>query len=1104
LKKILAVWLFAGLCLIPTTAAKTDGATVMLEAVARAVDTGITGWELTVDGHAFTPYATGHSISAGSGIFRATVSRPAVHAGQKVTGTECRLVLELYARGEVQIVPRWNGRDLEAFIIPGGELTGQEFRREIVLPDDATGEPAELRLSFHNRGLRPFRTEFWPPRKSPLPEEQQNLILRDARLEFPAAAEQSRTVHHWLTSLQTAQALLYPELKRYTFIGDPYDIPDARHVPAARLAALHDRWADAVLALDLAALRAGDWPAVAASLQRSYDLAGPLREYAREFKVYLIGNAHIDIAWLWRMAETKLVARNTFDTVLTNMTEYPELRYAQSQAITYQWMEEEYPAVFERIRRRIRDGSWEVVGGMWVEPDCNLISGESWVRQLLYGKKYFHEKFGIDVRIGWNPDSFGYNWNMPQIYGQAGIDCFITQKIWWNDTTVFPYFTFWWEGVDGSRLLTYFPPMGYTSRVRLPQVVDAITKYQATTGYQKSLILYGLGDHGGGPNREILDRVRSYDELFIAPEFIHSPAAGFLDHLASDLGDAIPVWSDELYLEYHRGTYTTQAHTKQQNRRSESGLGAAEKWATAAWLLGETYPAAELESAWKTVLTNQFHDILPGSSITPVYRDAAADYARAAQSMTAAAETALAAIAARVDTSAITGIPVLVFNPLAWSRTDFVQVALPAGHDQWRLLDHEGNERPLEVTAEPATGQLMAGFVAEEVPSIGYRLYELRPEAPRAGDHGVHAHDLTLENAAHRLTVDPRSGHVTGLFDKRLEREFVPAGGAMNVLQAFEDRPENWDAWNIGYTGRMWTLDAADRVTLAHHSPVRAVIRVEKSFLGPDKSRYSPTEDFPSSFFTQDITLYRAMDRIDIRTTADWWESHVLLKAAFPTEIHRDTATYEIPFAAISRPTGRETLAEKARFEVPALRWADLSDADAGLSLLNDSKYGYDVHDSTLRLSLLRAPTWPDPMADRGRHEFTYSLYTHPGGWNDGATVRRGRELNTPLQAILPGRHGGSLPAVMSFFTVNGEAIVLETVKLAEDGTGLILRLYESAGRAGSASLRLHRPPVRVWETDLMEKPGREISPAAGSIPLKFRMFEIKSLKLDFGDASAD
>ncbi|MBN2431906.1 MAG: alpha-mannosidase [Acidobacteria bacterium] len=1098
MKLSVILWLMLMLFLVPVPAAKADGAAVMLEAVARAMDTGIADWELALDGRTFTPYSPGQSVTTGSGVFQAVFTVPPSHAGQPVTGTECRLVLEMYARGEVEIVPRCNGREYAPFVIPGGELTGQEFRHDIVIANELSAGRVEVQLSFHNRGLRPFRTEFWPPRKSPLPDEQQNLILRGARLDFPAAAGNNQAVIGWLTSMQTAQGLLNPELKRYTFIGDPYDIPDARNIPAGRLAALRDNWADAVLALDLAALQAGDWPAVAASLQHSYDLAGPLREYAREFKVYLIGNAHIDIAWLWRMAETKQVARNTFDTVLTNMTEYPELRYAQSQALTYQWMEREYPELFERIRRRIKDGSWEVVGGMWVEPDCNLISGESWVRQLLYGKKYFREKFGVDVRIGWNPDSFGYNWNMPQIYGQSGIDCFITQKIWWNDTTVFPFFTFWWEGVDGSRLLTYFPPMGYTSRVRLPRVVDAITKYQATTGYQKSLILYGLGDHGGGPNREILDRVRSYEKLFITPEFIHSPAASFLDHLEKDLGATIPVWNDELYLEYHRGTYTTQAYTKKQNRRSESGLGAAEKWATIAWLLGERYPAAELETAWKRVLTNQFHDILPGSSITPVYRDAAADYSRAAQAMTIATEAALATIAARVDTSAVMGIPVLVFNSLAWPRSDFVQVALPAGHDQWRLLDHAGNELPLEVAAEPAPGRLMAGFVAEEVPSVGYRLYELRPEAPRISDQHLHARDLTLENTVHRLTVDSRTGHVISLFDKRLQREFVPAGGAMNVLQAFEDRPENWDAWNIGYTGRMWTLDSPDQVSLVHQSPVRAVIRVKKSFLGLDKSRYSPTEDFPSSFFIQDIILYRAMDRIDIQTTADWWETHVLLKAAFPTMIRSDRATYEIPFAAISRSTRRETMHEKARFEVPALRWADLSDAAGGLSLLNDSKYGYDIHDSNLRLSLLRAPTWPDPVADRGQHEFTYSLYTHPGGWNDGATVRRGRELNTPLQATLPGQHGGILPAEMSFFTLTGEGIVLESVKLAEDGTGLILRLYESSGRGGSATLRPYRTPDQVWETDLMENPRREMAFTTGAISLEFIKFEIKSLKMIF------
>jgi alpha-mannosidase len=1098
MKHIIFVCLTISLLLAPACGEAADGAALVLDAVAEAMDTTLPHWELSLGQEGSrSVYTPGRSITSTAGALQTQVTFPEYVAGQQVAGTECRLVLDMYARGEVEISVRIDGREIDAFTIAGGDLSGAETSREIHLPLPSGDDPTALRLSFRNLGLRPFRTHFWPPRKSELAEEEQSLVLRAARLTYPAAADSTRKLEGWLASMQSAQRLLDPELKRYTFIGDPYDIPDGRNIPAERLQALRQSWADAVLALDLSSLRAGDWPRVAASLERSYQIARPLRDYAREFKVHLIGNAHIDIAWLWRMAETKMVAHNTFDTVLANMTEYPALCYAQSQALTYQWMETEYPELFEQIRRRVQEGSWEVVGGMWVEPDCNLISGESWVRQLLYGKKYFREKFGVEVRTGWNPDSFGYNWNMPQIYRQSGIERFITQKIWWNDTTVFPYFVFWWQGVDDSRLLTYFPPMGYTSRVRLPRVVDAITKYQATTGYKKSLILYGLGDHGGGPNREILDRVRSYEDLFIAPEFIHSPSARFLDNIVADLGDRIPVWNDELYLEYHRGTYTTQARTKRNNRRSESGLGAAEKWSAIAWWLGTSYPAQVLEQAWKIVLTNQFHDILPGSSITPVYRDAEADYARAARLTEECAGAALAHIAGRVDTSTVQGIPVLVFNSLAWPRNDFVQVEFPAeGRAEWRLLDDDGQELPLELEDAMPAGHLLAGFVAENVPPMGYRLYELRPEGPRETTEELTVSGFTLENDTHRLRIDSASGHMVSLFDKKLAREFVPDGAAANVLQLFEDRPENWDAWNIGYTGRMWTLDAADEVRLLHRSPVRAVIRVKKSFLGLDKSRYSPTEDFPSSFFTQDITIYRGMDRIDIRTSVDWWESHVLLKAAFPTVIRNENATYEIPFAAITRSTRRETLYEKARFEVPALRWADLSDANGGLSILNDSKYGYDVHGQTMRLSLLRAPTWPDPMADRGRHEFTYALYTHPGDWNQGMTVRRGRELNAPLRALLPGRHGGALPPSLGFFSLEGDGIVLESVKLAEDGTGLILRFYESRGQAGSADIRLYRTPSKVWETDLMENPRREIPLAVDSIRLEFGKFEIKSLKI--------
>ena len=959
---------------------------------------------------------------------------------------------------------------------------------------------------MENKGFKPFRTNFWPPRKKELAEEYSNFYIKEAQLVFPAAAAQHQEMKNWLLSMKIAYALLNPDFKRYTFIGAPFNIEDHRQTPKSRLDALKKLLDQTITSITPEMLMSRQPDGLAKSIRASYRLSEPLREFAKEFKVYLIGNAHIDIAWLWRMCETVMVARNTYDTVLKNMEEYPELRYAQSQAITYEWMEQKYPEIFRQIQQKVKQGQWEIVGGMWVEPDCNLISGESWVRQLLFGKRYFKEKFGLEVDTGWNPDSFGYNWNMPQLYSKSGIKRFITQKIWWNDTTVFPYFIFWWQGVDDTKLLTYFPPVGYTARVRMPEDIPNITRYEATTGYKKTLLLYGMGDHGGGPNREILNRVRSYKNLHIAPEFIHAQSIDFLKNMTTDLKGNIPVWKDELYLEYHRGTYTTQAKVKKGNRKSESLLSSAEKLASIAFMMNGEYPQAELGKAWKTVLTNQFHDILPGSSITPVYRDALEDYEKAQEKINGVICGSLKKIAAKVDTSKVAGTPLVIFNTLSWERSDLVSIGIPLPGEEGdaakynvQILDDEGKEVPVEMVNDCGKSEARLRFVAKNIPALGYKTFsyvikekaaEPLKEAKDSGDF------IELENRFFHLKINKKSGNIAGLLDKRLNKEFIEAGKEGNVLQVYEDLPERWDAWDIGYTGRWWELNQAESVSLVEDSAVRKVVKVTKNFLGLSKNRYSPTEEFPSSFFTQYIILYNDLDRIDIETEADWWEDHMLLKAAFPVSIKNDYATYEIPFAAIKRTTKSETLWEKARFEVPALRWADLSDETGGISLLNDCKYGHDIHGNVIKISLLRAPTWPDPMADRGKHTWTYSIYTHPGDLNKGNTIHRAQELNIPLQAMVTDKHSGSLPGYFGFFDIRSGSVILDTIKKAEDDSGIIIRLYEPSGREDLAELVCFKQPLKVYETDLMEKVTNEHKVTGKSLSLPFKKFEIKSLKL--------
>lgn len=1084
-----------------------------LQAIDGLVSPPIT-WKLS-PGNESPPnnYKPGDEIKAGSFSLQTSIKGVENFCGVPVQGTPMHLKLTLYSKGYSEIEVLVDGKQVDTFTYDGSSWTETELEKEIAVTPTAAAAEYKVELKVVNKGFKPFRTEFWPPRRKELPEEYSYFFLRDAQLIFPRAATQHQEMKDWLLSMKIAYGLLYPDFKRYTFIGKPFDIEDHRKTPKARLDGLKKLLEQTVAAITPEMLSDRQPEGLSKAIRASYGLSFPLREFAKEFKVYLIGNAHIDIAWLWRICETVMVARNTFDTILKNMEEYPELRYAQSEAVTYEWMEQKYPEIFEKIKLKVKEGKWEIVGGMWVEPDCNLISGESWVRQLLFGKRYFKEKFGLEVDTGWNPDSFGYNWNMPQLYTKSGIKRFITQKIRWNDTTVFPHFIFWWQGVDDTKLLTYFPPVGYTSLVKMPEDIPNITRYEATTGLKKTLFLYGLGDHGGGPNREILNRVRSYNKLHIAPQFIHSQSIDFLKNMTTDLNNNIPVWKDELYLEYHRGTYTTQAKVKKGNRKSESMLSSAEKLASIAFMMNGEYPQEELRKAWKTVLTNQFHDILPGSSITPVYRDALEDYEKAQAKINGVIRGSLKKIAAKVDTSKVEGTPLVIFNTLSWERTDLVTagIPLPAESDEGadgdaakysvQILDDEGKEVPVEILpgCGGSTPEIKALFVAGNIPGLGYKTYSYKvmekaaepvEEAKESGDF------IRLENRFFTLKINKKSGNIAGLLDKRLSKEFIEAGKEANVLQVYEDRPENWDAWDIGYTGRWWQLDKAESVALVEDSPVRKVVKVVKNFLGLSKERYSPTEEFPSSFFTQYIILYNDLDRIDIETEADWWEDHMLLKAAFPVSVKNDYATYEIPFASIKRTTKFETLWEKARYEVSGLRWVDLSDETGGVSILNDCKYGYDIHANVMRISLLRAPTWPDPMADRGKHTWIYSIYTHPGDVNEGNTIHRAQELNIPLQVRVTDKHSGTLPGNFGFFEIRSAGVILDTIKKAEDDNGIIIRFYESTGKEDRVELKCFKQPLKVYETDLMEKVITEHKVSGKSLLLPFKKFEIKSLKL--------
>jgi alpha-mannosidase len=862
----------------------------------------------------------------------------------------------------------------------------------------------------------------------------------------------------------------------------------------------------AVKAIDFSTLDRGDQSEFDESLRRAQQALEALNPWLKQFTIRAVGNSHIDMAWLWPWTETVEVVRDTFRSVLDLMREYPDFKFTMSSARAYEWMEEKYPDLFQEIEQRVKEGRWEIVGGMWVEPDLNMPAGESLTRQILIGKRYFQKKFGVDVKIGWNPDSFGYNWQLPQIYKKSGMDYFVTQKLLWaHEYTTFPYKLFWWEAPDGSRLLTYFPH-DYASPIDAESMAKDLSEWAPSMyGPQlkdapETMHLYGVGDHGGGPTRTMLDNaVRLSAPNAVFPKLQFSTAAAFFDDIDKRLPSMkVPTWNGELYFQYHRGVFTTQADTKQHIRRSEETLLNAEKFASLASLYGRPYPQEEMERAWKRLLFDHFHDIMPGSGIAVNYLDAKRNLDDVQRVGREVIDASLGEIAARINTQS-DKTPLLVFNSLSWPRTEVIEaeVQLPNSSRQIQLVDSKGE--PVEsqlLSMDPETHRARFLLLAS-APAMGYQTYFVAPattvSTPSAA---VKATANSLENEFLRLQIDRQSGCITSLFDKPSRTEtLAPAetdtGSPKNIvcgnlLQTFYDKPKQWDAWNIDadFEKQHWELDQADEVKLVEEGSLRAVIRVKKHF--------------QQSTFIQDITMYAGMPRVDVKMHADWHEKHILLKVAFPLSAHSAKATYEIPYGSVERPTTRNTPAEQAQFEVPALQWADISDAQHGFSLLNDSKYGYDAKGNVLRLSLLRSPEWPDPHADEGEHEFTYSLYPHGGTWREAQTVLRGYELNYPLFSRQTESHAGKLPTSDSFVQVEPDNVVLTAVKKAEDDNALILRFYEWAAREGDVTLHVPSGAQSASETDLMERPITDLAVKQGTVVIHTKPYEIKTVKVNF------
>jgi len=835
----------------------------------------------------------------------------------------------------------------------------------------------------------------------------------------------------------------------------------------------------------------------------------PLQQKRR---ILLLGHSHLDLAWLWPIDETWEVAERTFESVLKLQQEFPNLIYCHSSPALYAWIEQHRPDLFATIQQQIAQERWEVVAGMWVEPDLNLINGESIVRQILYGQRYVQEKFGSLSTVVWLPDSFGFCATLPQMLKLGGIEYFVTQKLSWNDTTKFPYEVFWWRSPDGTQILSLMSaPIG--EGIDPIKMTNYAIDWEKQTGLKDAFWIFGCGDHGGGPTADMLNVANRWQKSPFFPRMEFTTASAYLQQISNQ---QFPVWNDELYFEFHRGCYTTHAFQKRRNRHCEGLLYEAELFASLATLSAEeAYPKAELSDAWKKMLFNQFHDILPGTSIPSVYVDANQAWQEVEQVGSEILERSKRAIASQIafpPPPQPDALPIIVFNSLNWQRSEVVSVSLPTspssesedkGGQYWEIYDLEGHQLPSQITE--ASGLL---FLANDIPSVGYRVFWLCRQQVAKPDPALSPSefdqkdtekdhlrpsllesdsrkDWILENEFLRVIVDCKNGEFCSIFDKVYQREIVNQEGC-NRLQAFKDSGQYWDAWNI------------DPNYTKHPLPPTHLKSIHLVEPGPVQQRLQVVRQLGKSEFCQDYILSVGSPVLKIVTTVHWQERHVLVKAAFPLNFEADNATYEIPCGAIQRPTQPQEPREQAKWEVPALRWADLtaeighgaSDLPCnsqssdlyGVSLLNDCKYGYDSQPNQLRLTLLRSPIWPDPEADQGDHEFTYALYPHASTWQSAHTVRRGYELNLPLQVMIcptleASRKAPLLP-VARLLDLSAQNLVLMAFKQSEDDPQRwILRCYECHGEPSELLLHSDLGLAAKHPVDILERVNQTSEP---------------------------
>ena len=780
--------------------------------------------------------------------------------------------------------------------------------------------------------------------------------------------------------------------------------------------------------------------------------------YASSIEMYAIGHAHIDIAWLWRVAETRRKAARTFASQLDLIDKYPEYVFGASQPQLYQFIKEDYPELFERIKKAVKKGQWECQGGMWVEPDCNIPSGESLVRQIIHGKNFFKDEFDVDVNNVWLPDVFGYSAAMPQIMKKSGIDFFLTQKISWSQINTFPHSTFLWEGIDGSKVVTHFPPEdNYNGFATAKSLKDGEKNFKQKGTQNKAMSLYGIGNGGGGPQEEHVEQNKRSKNTESVPRLKFSTAKAFFYEINKTYNE-LDKWKGELYLELHRGTLTTQALVKKRNRFMEKRMHELEML----WSMADSklYPREDFDKIWKKILINQFHDILPGSSIKEVYEDTHKEYEQMFTQCNNLEEKIADILFTKQDDS------VVLFNSL--SQEFEGNVSLPTS---W------GNSGAI-INGVPVPVQMgVDGLFAYT--KIG-AMSQVTLQKSNVAENGICSlDDLILENDLIRYELN-KDAQVIRIYDKQADREIAVESKHSNILTLYDDHVNDWDAWDIDHHNQVMDLETAKSVKISkiENGSIRQTINADLT-IGNSK-------------INQKITLSKNSKQLDFVTNVDWNEKHKMLRTNFPVELYNSRARFDIQYGYVERNTHNNTSWDVAKFEGVAHKYADLSENEYGVALLNDSKYGHNLKDNELDLCLLRSPTYPDPTADIGKHEFVYSLLPHTGDLVHSNVMKLAFELNNP-PVVFDGYKSNELPSICN---VSNDDIQVAVIKGAEkDKNTVVVRLVEQTGKPSITKVNIGKQFSKVVETNLIEWDNLSEMSEKELNNLKFKPFEIRTFK---------